>query len=442
MPVIDVQVHPFDRNHPGRPWASPSHGLQSATGEEMVAAMNSVGVDGAIMVSSFSAYEYDPSYALEVYNTYPDKFRVVTPVDATDPAIDDVVAKWAATPGARGIRIRMRDGLPMEADHPGLNRAFAAAGKHGLPVNLLCWGILDKGLPHIRRHPDTVIVIDHLGLLQPARPPVPADVWADLPKLLALAQYDNVRVKISGACTMSHQPFPYDDIWDPVLRVIDAFGLDRCMWGTDWTRTIGMLTYEQGVAPFRDTKRLSENDKASTDGRNAAESLQVVARQYPFRLVTAPRGRPNRVSGQGRPRRDAFCAREGAIAEGAVPYWARWRTPMLAGPAFARPGCRTSDKSSPPDPAFRLAPGIIVNYREWAVPCDLRLLSEPLCIVAPLPAGCGLLGRAPRPCLVAVLPFDAALTPCLAPLHPVTHSPAGVPASKPARRRHHAASTR
>ena len=94
MPVIDVQVHPFDRNHPGRPWASPSHGLDSATGEEMVAAMNSVGVDGAIMVSSFSAYEYDPSYALEVYNTYPDKFRVVTPVDATNPAIDEVVAKW------------------------------------------------------------------------------------------------------------------------------------------------------------------------------------------------------------------------------------------------------------------------------------------------------------------------------------------------------------
>jgi hypothetical protein len=44
------QVHPFDRNHPGRPWAGPSPGLDSATGEEMVAAMNSV--DGAIMVSS------------------------------------------------------------------------------------------------------------------------------------------------------------------------------------------------------------------------------------------------------------------------------------------------------------------------------------------------------------------------------------------------------
>src|SRR6202161_2767738 len=165
MPVIDVQVHPFDRNHPGRPWASPSHGLDSASGEEMVAAMNGVGVDGAIMVSSFSAYEYDPSYALEVYNTYPDKFRVVTPVDATDPAIDDVVAKWAATRGARGIRIRMRDDLPMDADHPGLNRAFAAAAKHGLPVHLLWWGIIDKGGPHIPQHPDTGIVIDPLCML-------------------------------------------------------------------------------------------------------------------------------------------------------------------------------------------------------------------------------------------------------------------------------------
>ena len=38
------------------------------------------------------------------------------------------------------------------------------------------------------------------------------------------------------------------------------------MWGTDWTRTIGMLTYEQGVTPFRDTKRLSENDKAALMG--------------------------------------------------------------------------------------------------------------------------------------------------------------------------------
>ena len=266
MRTIDVQVHAYEHNHPARPWAGQLHGPQSANGEEMTAAMDAVGVDAAIIVSTFNLYRYDPSFALSVYARWPDRFRVVKPIDVTDPAIDDVVADWAGTKGAVGVRIMLRDELPSDPTDPGVNRAFAGAGRHGLPVNFLCWGRLDHGTELVKQNPDTVIVIDHLGLLQPNQPPPLAEPWADLPKLLALAAYPNVRVKISGACTMSREAFPYDDIWDPVLRIIDAFGLDRCMWGTDWTRTSGMLTYEQGVAPFRDTGRLSESDKAKLMG--------------------------------------------------------------------------------------------------------------------------------------------------------------------------------
>ena len=109
-------------------------------------------------------------------------------------------------------------------------------------------------------------MIDHLGLLQPFEPPPPAEPWADLPKLLALASHDNVVVKISGACTLSHQPFPYKDIWDPLRRIFDAFGFDRCMWGTDWTRAVALLTYKQGVDSFRLTDRLSDSEKAALMG--------------------------------------------------------------------------------------------------------------------------------------------------------------------------------
>jgi L-fuconolactonase len=264
MAIIDVQVHAYERNHPGRPWVGHLHGPDSANGEEMVAAMDAVGVDAAVIVSSFNLYRYDPSFALAVYQKYPKRFRVVKPVDPTDPAIDDLVADWAKVAGAVGIRIMLRDELLSDPADPRLNRAFAAAGKHGLPVNFLCWGRLDDGAQLVKQNPDTVIVIDHLGLLQ--SDPPENQPWADLPKVLDLAKYPNARIKISGACTLSQKPFPYDDIWDPVLKIIDAFGIDRCMWGTDWTRTSGMLTYEQAVAPFRETKRLSEDDKAKLMG--------------------------------------------------------------------------------------------------------------------------------------------------------------------------------
>ena len=278
MPVIDVQVHAYERNHPERPWAGHLHGPQSANGEEMVAAMDAVGVDAAIIVSTFNLYRYDPSFALEVYRKYPERFRVVKPIDVTDPAIDDVVADWAETKGAVGVRIMLRDELLSDPADPRLNRAFAAAGKHGLPVNFLCWGRLDDGTELVKRNPDTVVVIDHLGLLQPNEPPPLAEPWADLRKLLALAAYPNTRVKISGACTLSRGPYPYDDIWDPVLRIIEAFGIDRCMWGTDWTRTSGMLTYEQGVRPFRETTRLSDGDRAKLMGGTLEQVYKWSAR--------------------------------------------------------------------------------------------------------------------------------------------------------------------
>jgi L-fuconolactonase len=143
---------------------------------------------------------------------------------------------------------------------------LSAAAKHSLVVNLMCRGRLEQVGLLAKRNPDTTLVVDHLGLHQPFVPPAPPQPWAELPLLLALAPHRNIAVKISGACTLSHQPFPYKDIWDPLGRIFDAFGLDRCLWGTDWTRAVALLTYEQGVEAFRVTDRLSDGDRAKLMG--------------------------------------------------------------------------------------------------------------------------------------------------------------------------------
>src|SRR5205814_6985373 len=189
MLTIDAQVHAYERDHPGRPWAAVLHGPAEVTGDDMVAAMDRVGVDGALLISPFTMYRYDASYAVQVRAKHPDRFALIKPFDPSDPAVTQSIADWAAT---AGIRIMMNRGVSEDPADPGLNRVLAAGARHGLPVNILCWGRLQQARALAARNPDTAIVIDHLGLQQPFEPPPPAQPFHDLPDGLKLAGHRNV----------------------------------------------------------------------------------------------------------------------------------------------------------------------------------------------------------------------------------------------------------
>src|ERR1700726_740220 len=155
MTIIDSQIHAYEANTPKRPWHTVPNWPAHVTGDEMVAAMNKVGVDGAIFISAFSMYRYDASYAVDVQRAHPGRLAIVKPVDPDDPAVADVVADWKKTPGAVGIRIMMTKEAGRDPSDPGLDRILRAAVRHDLPVNMLCWGNLDAGMAIVDRHPDT-----------------------------------------------------------------------------------------------------------------------------------------------------------------------------------------------------------------------------------------------------------------------------------------------
>jgi len=266
MSTIDAQVHCYERNHPGRPWAAVLAGPPEVTGADMVKAMDEVGVDGGLLISVFTMYKWDASYAVSVHKQFPDRFALIKPVDSNDPKVGETIEEWAKMDGTVAVRIMFTPEVSTDPAHPGINKVLATAGKCDLPVNLMARGRLDQVAELAKRHPDTTLVIDHLGLEQPMKPPAPQEPWVELPKLLALAPHKNIVVKISGACTLSHEPFPYKDIRQPVSRILDTFGLDRCMWGTDWTRAVNLLTYKQGVDAFRAKDWLSDSDRATLMG--------------------------------------------------------------------------------------------------------------------------------------------------------------------------------
>src|SRR3954447_11761533 len=107
MPIIDCQVHAYEANTPARPWAGVLAGPPHVTGDEMVAAMDAVGVDGALLISPYAMYRFDGSYALEVQQKHPGRFALIKPFDPTDPGVAEAVADWAAKPGTVGVRIML-----------------------------------------------------------------------------------------------------------------------------------------------------------------------------------------------------------------------------------------------------------------------------------------------------------------------------------------------
>src|SRR3982074_3192844 len=152
---IDSQIHAYDATTPKRPWVTVPNWPPSATGDEQVAAMDKLGIDGAIFISAFSIYGYDASYAVEVQRKHPRRFAIVKPVDPDDPAVLETIAEWKKQPGAVGTRVTAPKEPSRNPSDKGLDRVLREAVRHDVPVNILCWGNLERGTAGIDRHPDT-----------------------------------------------------------------------------------------------------------------------------------------------------------------------------------------------------------------------------------------------------------------------------------------------
>jgi L-fuconolactonase len=267
MLTIDSQVHSYEKDSPSNRWVGYLPGPEEATGDQMVVAMDEVGVDAALLVSAYSVYGYDPAYALKVYAQHPSRFRLIKPFNPKSDSSYEEVIEWSKKDGVIGARI-MLDNDPLTSDGIGLNGILKAGAEANIPINLHCSNALPLFKELAIKHPNTQLVIDHVGITQPKKLPKPENPFANLDAVLDLAQFENVAIKISGSCTLSKEDFPYLDIWPYLHKIFDAFGLERCLWGTDWTRTSPLLTYREGVDSFKLTDQLTDSEKALLMGKN------------------------------------------------------------------------------------------------------------------------------------------------------------------------------
>lgn len=288
MQIIDAQLHLWEHDHAGRPWdraavrgyieAQRRWGravseTDTVTHEEMVRRMAEVGVDAALLVTFGAYYPSDNSYALDAAAAHPDRFAVVGRLDGSAADVEDLVASFAAHEGSVAVRVLAIDDDACARLRAGaFDRLLRAAQLHGLALCLYPSNCPSDCEQVARAFPDLQIVIDHLGLPQPPVATISADPFQRLPEILALARLENVAVKVTGVPTLSREPYPFADLWPHLHAVLDAFGAERVMWGTDTTRT--GLSYADELGYIRDTDELSPSEKMLLLG----ESLHRVFR--------------------------------------------------------------------------------------------------------------------------------------------------------------------
>jgi predicted TIM-barrel fold metal-dependent hydrolase len=123
-----------------------------------------------------------------------------------------------------------------EFDAGAFDSLYATAEEVGLPIFNSTHGGCARLAKVAERHTDLTLIVDHIGVAQhPVSPPETMS-WRTFPDLLALADYPNVAVKLCGPALLSEQPYPFDDVWVYLEQLFAAFGFDRVMWASDYTR--------------------------------------------------------------------------------------------------------------------------------------------------------------------------------------------------------------
>ncbi len=246
--LCDAQVHIWGADSPARPWPKihgEPHRAAPYGAKEIIGEMDRAGVERAVI--SPPSWEGDRNdLAVEAVTDYPGRFCIMGRVDLRSGAPIDL-SHWRDTPGMRGVRLTFhRPEMRAWLTDPDTERLWREAERCDLPVMLLAPGQSDALVPIASRHPNLNLVIDHCNLPTDA---VASDIGPVIESLMPLVDYENVFIKISALACYTDEPFPFPGLHRHIRRVIDAFGPDRCCWGSDISRLT--CDYREWVTLFR-----------------------------------------------------------------------------------------------------------------------------------------------------------------------------------------------
>ena len=267
MLIIDTHAHiyaPDEKRYPpiDKPLRPPG-GKGSLEDLQRESRANGVKAVCAIQTSTF--YRFDNRYICDSARTHPDWIAGVCTLDPDDPHSPGLLQQFVRDHRIRGMRsIPAKNG---QLSHAGVRALWKTGLEQGIVINLL----IDRNkAPEaeilLNEFPGLRVVLDHCLNLK-AGP----EFEAILADVVRLSRHKNLHAKLTFLPTGSTSGYPCADMHAACLKIIDAFGPERCVWGSDfpcelWTPKV---TYAEHLKIFTEALPLKDSARAQILGETA-----------------------------------------------------------------------------------------------------------------------------------------------------------------------------
>ena len=253
--IVDCHAHIYGQDEKKYPTIDQPYRPPQGTGtvvhlqREMQA--NAVRYVTAIQTSTF--YRWDNRFTIDSARAHKDSMVAVCTLDPDDENSSSLLEEYVRGGSVRGMRsVPARGG---RLDDPGVENLWAMAERLGIVINVLANREKRREIEKLaRRFPRLQVVIDHCLNIKSG-----AEMGPTVQDMVALARLPNVHAKLSFIPTGSAEDYPCRDMHAACLRIIGAFGPQRCVWGSDFPCELWCpkVTYTQHLKIF--TKELGLN---------------------------------------------------------------------------------------------------------------------------------------------------------------------------------------
>ena len=218
---------------------------KAMTTEEMLAVMDRAGVQRAVLVQSAGLYGFDNSYIADSAQTHPERCIALCAIDVLASDAPHVLRFWIEERHMHGVRLTAAD----ELDNPQTYVVWEETRRLAVPVDVQMQPRhLTKLKTVLERFPDIPVLVDHAANVNRRRPDgtTPAEPPEEL---IELAAYPNLYLKVTN---QNIDGIFEADVTPEVFLgpVVDRFGPQRLMWGSDSPAT-GDQPYEERYSQAR-----------------------------------------------------------------------------------------------------------------------------------------------------------------------------------------------